>query len=61
LHREGVVCAQQQVEEKTNEINAVVPLFAGMDLEDTIVTADAMHAQKKLHAILLHKNMPIMS
>jgi hypothetical protein len=61
LHREGVVCAQQQVKEKTNEINAVVPLFAGMELEGAIVTADAMHAQKKRHATLSLKNKPTMS
>lgn len=61
LHREGVVCAQQQVEEKTNEINAVVPLFAGLDITGSIVTADAMHAQKKQRAILLQKSTPITS
>lgn len=56
LHREGVVIAQQRVEDKTNEINAVVPLFSGMDISGRVVTADAMHTQKKTHDTSLNKN-----
>jgi hypothetical protein len=47
LHREGLVVAQTRVPDKTNEIKAVKPLFDGLDITGAVVTADAMHAQKK--------------
>jgi len=45
VHGEGVVLNQSQVEDKTNEIKAVKPLLADLELEGKVVTADAMHAQ----------------
>jgi hypothetical protein len=36
-----------QIAEKSNEIPAIKPLLAGMNLEGTIVTADAMHCQQE--------------
>ncbi len=44
-HHDGVVLAQVQVDEKSNEITAVQPLLAGLDLTGVVVTADAMHTQ----------------
>ena len=44
-HREGVVVAQQQVADKSNEIPAARAILAELDLEDVTVTLDAMHTQ----------------
>jgi predicted transposase YbfD/YdcC len=44
-HDEGIVLAQQQVDEKSNEITAVRPLLKDLDLVGVVVTADAMHTQ----------------
>ena len=46
MHRQGVVVAQKQVEEKANEITEVIPLLEPLDLEGQVITADAMHTQK---------------
>ncbi len=46
LHKEGVVIAQQAVAAKSNEITAVRPLLANIDIAGCVVTADAMHTQK---------------
>ncbi|MEV8038549.1 ISAs1 family transposase [Streptomyces sp. NPDC086182] len=43
-HR-GVVLAQRQVASKSNEIPAFAPLLDGLGLENTVVTADALHTQ----------------
>jgi hypothetical protein len=47
-HAEGVVVAQSQVEEKSNEIPGAKPLLENVDLRGRTVTADAMHTQKDL-------------
>ena len=47
-HAEGVVVAQSQVEEKSNEIPGAKPLLENLDLRGATVTADAMHTQKDL-------------
>lgn len=44
-HREGVVVAQEQVADKSNEIPAVQAMLEGLDLKDVTVTLDAMHTQ----------------
>lgn len=44
-HGDGVVLGQVQVDEKSNEITAVQPLLANLDLTGVVVTADAMHTQ----------------
>jgi hypothetical protein len=36
-----------QIQEKSNEIPALKPLLAGMNLEGSLVTADAMHCQQQ--------------
>jgi len=55
IHKEGVVIAQAQVEEKTSEIKHVKPLFENMDIEGAIVTADALHTQKDIARYLVEK------
>lgn len=45
-HGSGVVLAQQEVGEKTNEIPAVPQLLAGRDLTGTVITFDAMNTQR---------------
>jgi predicted transposase YbfD/YdcC len=46
-HHSGVVCAQVDVDGKTNEITRFTPLLAGLDLTGAVVTADAMHTQRE--------------
>jgi len=41
----GVIVAQTQVDEKSNEITAFAPVLKGLDLQGALVTADAMHTQ----------------
>jgi Druantia protein DruA/DDE_Tnp_1-associated/Transposase DDE domain len=48
IHKEGVVIAQEEVDEKTNEIKHVRPLFENINIEGSVVTADALHTQKEL-------------
>jgi predicted transposase YbfD/YdcC len=39
--------AQREVDAKTNEIPELAPLLEGLDLAGTVVTADALHGQRK--------------
>jgi hypothetical protein len=55
IHKEGVVFAQEQVDEKTNEIKHVKPLFENIDIEGSVVTADALHTQKDFANYLLEE------
>ncbi|MFJ8545944.1 ISAs1 family transposase [Streptomyces sp. NPDC093586] len=41
----GTVLAQRQVDTKSNETPAFVPLLDGLDLENAVITADAAHTQ----------------
>ncbi|MDM4718640.1 ISAs1 family transposase [Micromonospora sp. WMMA1363] len=43
----GVVLAQRQVDGKSNEITAFVPLLTPLELAGQVVTADAMQTQRK--------------
>ncbi len=47
-HDHGVVRAQHAVDVKSNEITAVRPLLADLNLVDQVVSADAMHTQRDL-------------
>ncbi|WP_331731842.1 ISAs1 family transposase [Streptomyces sp. NBC_00073] len=47
LHGSQTVIAQRQVAAKSNEIPAMAPLLARFDLCGVVVTADAMHTQRK--------------
>jgi len=57
LNEEGIVIAQTQVEDKTNEIPKVPSLLEGIDLQGAVVTADALHTQvKTVRHIVERKN-----
>jgi predicted transposase YbfD/YdcC len=45
-HTSRAVLAQADVEATTNEIARFRPLLEGLDLADTVVTADALHTQR---------------
>jgi len=45
VHGTGVVVAQEEVDEKSNEITALRPLFEDIDITGALVTADALHCQ----------------
>jgi len=47
LHKEGIILAQQPVDEKTNEITQVQPLIQRLDLSGAVVTADALLTQRE--------------
>lgn len=55
VHKEGIVFTQEQVDEKTNEIKHVRPLFANIDIEGAVVTADALHTQTDLANYLVEE------
>lgn len=45
-HARGVVLAQREVGCKTNEITEFAPLLDTIDVTDSVITADALHAQR---------------
>ncbi len=47
LHHDGLVLAQHQIPDKTNEIPEVKNLLEPLELKGSIVTLDALHTQKK--------------
>lgn len=54
-HTDAVTLAAREIAAKTNEIGEFAPLLdqiAAADLTDTVITADAMHAQRA-HAVYL--------
>ncbi|GAA1934207.1 ISAs1 family transposase [Streptantibioticus ferralitis] len=56
-HVRGLVLAQIDVGEKTNEITCFQPLLEVLtDLTGTVVTSDAMHTQREHAAYLLGRN-----
>ena len=44
--QQGVVAAQTEAGAKTNEIPVIIPLLDGVDLDQAVVTADALHTQR---------------
>jgi predicted transposase YbfD/YdcC len=44
--QQGVVAAQTEVGAKTNEIPMIIPLLDGLDLDQAVITADALHTQR---------------
>lgn len=48
LHKEGIVIAQKDVSEKTNEITRVKPLLDELDIERSVVTGDALLTQREI-------------
>jgi len=51
----GVTLGQLCVDEKTNEIPCILELLEILDIRGKIVTADAMHAQKKTVEVIIEK------
>ena len=47
LQQQGVTLAQVPVKTKSNEIPAIRPLLENLDIAGRLVTADAIHTQKK--------------
>jgi len=45
IHKEGIVVAQKNVGEKTNEIPVARDMLKQLNIEGCVVTADAMHTQ----------------
>lgn len=52
VHGDGIVIAQQEVDEKSNEITAFRPLLEPLDITGCLITADALHTQRE-HAHFL--------
>lgn len=46
VHDAGVVVAQTDVGDKTNEITCVEPLLGAVDIAGKVITADALHTQR---------------
>jgi hypothetical protein len=46
-HRLRTTVRSVQIAEKSNEIPALKPLLAGLNIEGTVITADAMHCQQE--------------
>lgn len=53
VHGSGAVVAQVTVETKTNEITRVEPLLEDLDIKGKVVTADALHTQKKFAVFIV--------
>ena len=47
LSEEKITLAQTQVNDKSNEIPALLKLLDSLELENCVITVDAMHTQKK--------------
>ena len=54
-HDSGVVIGQSAVPNSTNEIGAMRPLLSGLDLQDVVVTADALHTQRDFVRFLVEE------
>jgi hypothetical protein len=54
-HHSGLVVAQEEVGEKSNEIPAAKPLLEGLNLKGCTVTADALHTQRDLARFLVEE------
>ncbi|MFF0110754.1 ISAs1 family transposase [Streptomyces hirsutus] len=52
----GTVLGQRHIDDKSNETPAFVPLLTGLDLKNTVVTADAAHTQHANGARLREQN-----
>ncbi|OGF61835.1 MAG: hypothetical protein A2Y62_20690 [Candidatus Fischerbacteria bacterium RBG_13_37_8] len=48
IHKEGIVIAQKRVSDKTNEITVVKPLLKEIEMQEAVITVDALLAQKKI-------------
>jgi DDE_Tnp_1-associated/Transposase DDE domain len=57
-HAHGAVLGQVEVGAKTNEIPLFTTLLDRLEIQDAVITADALHAQRE-HAIYLAGRAPI--
>ena len=48
VHGSGQVVAQTRVDGKTNEITRVAPLLSELDIQGSVVTADALLTQREI-------------
>ena len=48
LSKEKITLAQVKVDDKSNEIPALLELLDSLKLENCVITVDALHTQKKL-------------
>lgn len=55
LHQEGLVLAQRQVGEHTNEIPSLQPLLDDVNIAGAVVTADALHTQTETARYLVEE------
>jgi predicted transposase YbfD/YdcC len=55
LHHEGLVVAQAQVSNKTNEIPVAKSMLKRLDIEGSVITADALHTQRETAEIIVEK------
>jgi len=55
VHGTGLVVAQQRVDDKTNEITSVEPLFDGLDITDAVVSGDAIFTQHTIARFLVEE------
>jgi len=55
VHGSGLVVAQQRVDDKTNEITSVEPLFEGLDITDAVVSGDAIFTQQSIARFLVEQ------
>jgi len=54
-HDEGVVIAQEQVADKTNEIPVAQKLLRDLDIRGSIITGDALHTQTETATIIVRE------
>jgi len=55
VHGTGLVVAQHRVDDKTNEITSVEPLFEGLDITDAVVSGDAIFTQQAIARFLVEE------
>lgn len=55
LHRQGGTIAQREISQKSNEIPELRNLLQGIDIQGKVVTADALHTQRKTARFLVEE------
>ena len=55
LHHQGITVAQREVGAKTNEIPELPHLLQPLDVSGRVITADAMHTQKKTARFIIEE------
>jgi hypothetical protein len=55
VHGSGLVVAQHRVDDKTNEITSVAPLFEGLDITDAVVSGAAIFTQQTIARFLVEE------